>query len=336
MSLSHIEYHNRISEELSRKLEELYQSIYCTQAYLEIFKDLNSCRSFCLYENGALVQILIYKKENFGVTILNELFSIEDRHLNYFSNYIFKIYTNCHFIHFNRLTSEPKSDFHQKIWDIKNNIAIDLPRSFEEYREKLTKKTRTNYQYSMNKLSRDHGDFILRLEFSKDIDKSKVDSIFEFNKKRMNVKRISTCFDEEFKRKVYQICEKHGIVGTLNIREMPIAGSICFQTGSHAYGYIISHNPLFNKYSPGFICNVQIIKALIEMGIKKFHMEYGESTYKYKLLGERNNIYYITICRNVFFNIIGYFFFFKKSRNYKKFIGFIKYKVFCKFFTDSN
>ena len=114
----------------------------------------------------------------------------------------------------------------------------------------------------------------------------------------MKAKNINSGFDNAFEARIIEFCRQYGLVSTISINGKIVAGAICYEVGDQAYLEAISHDPDFNKYNAGQVCLYLTVKHMIESGKDTFHMLWGENEYKYRFLGVKQELYFISIYRS--------------------------------------
>jgi CelD/BcsL family acetyltransferase involved in cellulose biosynthesis len=131
-----------------------------------------------------------------------------------------------------------------------------------------------------------------------DIDPLTVGKIIEMNRSRMKSKKLRSAIDAELEEKIIHFSGKYGVVATITLNGRLAAGTICYGVGNHCYADIISHDQDYNEYSIGRVCIYLFISALIDRGFRFFHMGSGEYGYKERMLGRKQDVYFMSIFRS--------------------------------------
>lgn len=331
MPLHHVHYQNNFSAEIEEKLIELYQSAYSVKDYFYLYKDVRNINVLVIYNNDILAHVLFYTISKSDVTVLNELFSIENEYISYFTTYIFNNHKKINTIHINKLnTGTFDCAYPFKVWCVYNDFIIHLPKSFEQYKSNLGKRTRTNLQYYINKLHREFPDFSFSVQSNDSIDSSVISRIIELNRFRMKTKKIKSVFDEKFEYKIIEFSHKYGIVGSISINGQLAAGALCYKVGTSCYAHILAHEQAYDRYSIGMVCNLLMIHALIKKGVSEFHLDFGEHDYKYRFLGVRSKVSTISVFRSNLHMLFGNLKHIKKNHLFVRGRNFLKYKLIDK------
>jgi CelD/BcsL family acetyltransferase involved in cellulose biosynthesis len=114
----------------------------------------------------------------------------------------------------------------------------------------------------------------------------------------MKSKNIRSGFDSLFESRIIEFCRYYGLVSTVSVQGRIVAGAICYEVGNQAYLEAISHDPGYNRYNAGQVCLYLTVKHLIEKRRDSFHMLWGENEYKYRFLGVKQELYFISIYRS--------------------------------------
>jgi CelD/BcsL family acetyltransferase involved in cellulose biosynthesis len=245
------------------------------------------------------IHVIFYKIAGREVAVLNELFDIGQDYIQYFAKSIFEEYSHIHTIDFNRIKCNiEKFHYPYRVWNRSQDFVVQLPETIEEYRAKLGRHTKSNMNNYHNKLRREHDDFAFTVRASDQVDSAVVRKIIEMNRLRMDSKKIGSAFDRSLEDKMVEFAKKYGLVATISVNGRIAAGTVCYEVGNHCYAEVISHDPAYNKYSIGRVCIYLTIQSLIERGRQAFHMLWGENEYKYRFIGVKQDIYFVSIYRS--------------------------------------
>jgi CelD/BcsL family acetyltransferase involved in cellulose biosynthesis len=297
--LRHVFYEERFPPELEPALISLYRSVFCVKEHFDCATGQGRPAAVAVYAGGAEpLQVLFYTITGGELTVLNELFGIEEELLRYLAGALFAQYPKVHSIHLNRLTTEiADPGYPSRLWNTSCDIVVQLPGTLEEYRARLGKHTKSNMNNYSNKLRKDHDDYAFHVATGSEVDPAAVKSIIEMNRLRMDSKMVRSAFDDELEARTLRLASRYGVVATINIDGAIAAGTVCYQVGDHCYADIIAHDPRFSRYSIGQVCIYLTIKTLIERGVRAFHMSDGENEYKFRFLGEKQEVYFLSLFR---------------------------------------
>ena len=316
--IRHVFYNHPFPTEFDSDLARLYQSIFSVrESWDGNGKDGGAKKAaLAIYgEGNEPLHILCYSVAGRGITLLNELLSIEPEYLQYLAEVLFARYPEVHTINLNRITSPiGKIDLHTRVWNSSCDIVVPLPATLEEYRARLGKHTKSNMNNYCNKLKKEQKDFSFDVVAAGDVDPAVVSRLIEMNRSRMESKEVRSAFDSALVARTQALARSYGLVATIRVNGEIAAGTVCYEVGDQCYAEIIAHDPAYSRYSIGQVCIYLTIKALIERGRVAFHMLWGENDYKFRFLGERHDIYFMSIYRSKLHKSLGALTGFGRSR----------------------
>jgi hypothetical protein len=299
-SIQHIIYENEIPPDVGLNLGKIYQSSFCVIKYFEIFRGIDSPNAMVIScgEPGPR-HIIAYSISGKEITVLNELVEIERDYVQYFADTVFNKYPAITTVNFNCIKNRITTfQYPWRLWKTSQDVSIILPPTFEAYHAKLGRQTQKHIKYYLNRLQREYADFTFQAAATHEIEPGVISRIIEMNRLRMQSKNIRSGFDNLFKKRIMEFCRDYGLVSTVSIQGKIVAGAICYEVGNQAYLEAIAHDPDYNKYNVGQVCLYLTVKYMIEKGRDSFHMLWGENEYKYRFLGVKQDLYYISIYKS--------------------------------------
>lgn len=154
--------------------------------------------------------------------------------------------------------------------------------SWEEYRKKLKKKFRGEWNRKLNKLSRE-GDLNFEKHGFDEKDREIIKSIFLLH--RNNYKKTGK-YNKLMQKSIREfitefILELREVqIFSLSLNEELVAYLIGFFQNDVYYSWNSAFNSKYRSYSPGILLRGLVIQYLIEAGIKKVNFMRGEYEYK--------------------------------------------------------
>jgi Acetyltransferase (GNAT) domain len=299
-SARHALYEDGIPPELELKLAGLYQNPFCSVDYFRLHKSFENLNALVLFGDGSEpTQILVYTVSGGAATVCNEYFAVREEELEYFASLIFNRYPQVNEISLSRVNCQiGKPRFPHRIWSGGNDVVIDLPRTVDEYDARLGKNTKKNVKYYLNRLRREHQDFSFEVAPADEITPALVGRIIEMNRLRMQSKHIRSGYDTALEKKIRALCSSFGLVTSITVNDVVVAGVICYSTGTHCFGEALAHDPRFNKSRIGQVCFYLTLQHLIEKGTSFYHMLEGENDYKYRFLGSNRPLCSLSLYRS--------------------------------------
>lgn len=124
-----------------------------------------------------------------------------------------------------------------------------------------------------------------------------VHQIAEMNRARMRAKGRIPGVDEPYERRICGLASSQALVGKLVVGGEFVAGALCLKVANEYYLYAVAHDPSYDRYDVGFLGLYKTIIECIELGGAVFHFLWGESEYKYRLMGVKVDLYEVTLHR---------------------------------------
>lgn len=174
----------------------------------------------------------------------------------------------------------------------KSDVAVNLilPKTYEEYLERLTKKNR----HELRRKKRKYDNEIISFELGESKEQDIFDIFISQHRESKGEKgKFMTDIVEEYFRnllnlegwKIYYTDTDKGVLST----------AFCYENKSGCYLYNSSRNNEFNSINPGIVLNDLIIQQLIEKGMTFFDFLKGTERYKYDLGGNSVQLYDLAI-----------------------------------------
>jgi hypothetical protein len=292
-SIRHTCYEDFLPPWMEQTLSDMYQSAFCVLEYFSLYKTYRNINALAIYTSESDPKhMLLYSIENNTVNVLNELFDIEQRYLQYFINFVFGKYPGVTAINLNRSKCQA-GDFAlpSRAWRSSEDTVIELPETVAEYRSKLGKHTRSNLSNYHNRLKRVYDDFTFATSEVNQADPAVISRIIEMNKSRMRGKKIKSGYDGILEDRIINFSRKYGFTSTLSVGGKIVAGTIFYEVGNHCFLEAISHDPAHDNDRLGQVCLYLTIKHAIRKGRESFHLLWGEYDYKYRLLGVKQELH---------------------------------------------
>jgi CelD/BcsL family acetyltransferase involved in cellulose biosynthesis len=175
----------------------------------------------------------------------------------------------------------------RRTWCAIENLAVDLPASFEQYMSQFGAKTRKNLRYCAKRFQKEnpHAEFVTLA--CDEIDAATVNAVVGLNHLRMESKGRSSGIDTKFAAGLLALCRSHGIACIARDADgRVLGGTLCTRVGSGRTLQVIAHDPAFNHVRLGLLCLLKSVETGIDTGATVFHFLWGDSQYK-ALFGAR-------------------------------------------------
>jgi len=185
------------------------------------------------------------------------------------------------------------------------DIVLNLPKSIDEYIERLGKKTKRNLKYYIKKIIKEWGEeFKVVHLYGTEITEDIVSKIVEFNSTRLYLKGKNTTWTQDTILKTVKISQKKGIMTLLLKGTDLLAGALSFKHFDDAYFILIGHDNYYDYLNLGKVVCYYHIEVLINENFKRLYMHYGQNPYKVYMGGQQEPVYNVVIFRNKFIQLL--------------------------------
>ena len=290
--------------DLDKRLNSLYETLYSDIAYMNICDDSiseGSCCKLIVYERGALKHILLFKynEKVRHIRVLNYYFRTSLQDVEYLRNIIFDEYRRINKIVFPCVLLENVEKRPMMVlYEQNKDKIIELPESMDVYMKSLGPNTRRRVKDGRKFIVRDHPDFKTSFYVGKDISRKQVSDIMELNKSRMQYKGKTCGYDDTDRDIFFRYAHIiNGILCLCTINENIVGGSISWAFKEHVYVDVLAHNNAYNKYRAGYVTLAHTIQYMIEKNLKYLHFMWGEEEFKYHFLGKPHIMYDVMVFR---------------------------------------
>lgn len=278
-----------------------YNSFITTCRYVEVNYPHHDINYFIVYDDGKLIELLVYGNNGNTARCFNSLVSIDQNIILEFSQSIFNKHPEITKIEI--VASYIKYNLSKTILSFKSDdYILKLPSSMEDYYSKLGKSTRQHVKNRKVRLSRDYLDTKFITKFGTEIDEALVNKIVQLKIKTLKSMGRIPKIDDVYKTNMYKYSQYYGCVAYIEIDGEIVAGNLSTIINKEIFGDITAYDSNFSKYSIGEICAFYIIETAIENGLSTFHFLWGESDLKKRLLGQQHLLYTYQIFRNYSIN----------------------------------
>jgi hypothetical protein len=277
---------NEVPPSVGKVLDELYGSLFSSLAHLQVHESLNNANTYVAAKGMHIAAALIFRQEQHEVTVLNEVFRIDQEEVARFVRYIFSRYPFVKKIAFSAIACE-LGDIGYALQRLPGTeyIIVSLPRTEEEYTASLGKATRKNIRHHLSRLKRTFPSFVHEVQEAGDISEEDLLSIIEFNRLRMADKQKIVHLSQEDVARIVKLAKRCGFISLIRIDGRVCGGAICYRTGKTVTSHVNAHDPQYNQYRLGTLSCYLAVCESIRRGAKEFNLEWGAEDYKYALLG---------------------------------------------------
>lgn len=290
---------HEIPDFVETELERLYGQIHASLLRWKIFRSLDRVSTYVARQGRQPVTLLLFENKNGRVDVLNQMIKLEEAEINRFANYVFAKFGSVSVIGFTAIQTEvQRLPFPFQRYNCKENYVINLPPSADDYAKSLGKSTRNNIKRYMKKLVQDYPSFIYEFHVNEEIDEQDVRSIIRLSKERVSATKRNFVIDEVRTKQLIHLAKVCGFVTVIRIGNRLCAGAIAYRIGSSYFSEVIGHDPGYDRYRLGTLCDYLTICECIDRGGRKFDMGSGRFEYKERLLAVRHEMDCMKIYRS--------------------------------------
>jgi hypothetical protein len=301
-------YDYPVPVQVSGRIEDLYQSPYCLMDYNLIYHPSDKIDALVVLSHESPIQILLFTVKDKHVEVLNRLFSIDGRIVDFVSESIFKRYEKVVRVDFAGVYGARSSDIQAPHFLLKESadVVLELPGTPELYWSSLGKNIKGNIRRYSKRLRNDYRNVTFETKTGSGIEPATIRQIIGFNRVRMAKKGYESGIREDDEEKICKFSELYGQVGVIAVDGIVRAGVISYRVGQRVYADVVSHDSAYNQYDLGILSLYDTIRSCIETGAQEFHLLWGRSKFKYRLLGFDRQVHGIVIFRSNLNKVLSY------------------------------
>jgi hypothetical protein len=284
-------------------LIEKYDSYITTCRYVEVYCSTFDIHHMLVYDDGVLVDLLMFGNAGATSKCLNALVTIDQNVFDACIKKVFEIYPTIKKVVVD--ASYKSYELRRSVlFYVSDNHILDLPATIDEYYSKLGSSTRQTIRNRRSKLMRDYPAAEFVAKFGSEIDKAIVDKIILLNIEKMILKGRTPRIDTVYNENLYKYAQHYGLAVYLEIDGEIVAGNISTILNKGVFGSITAYNNNFSKYNIGELCAFYSIQTAIERGMASYHFLWGESDLKKRLLAKPHLLFSYHVYRAYSFDLI--------------------------------
>jgi hypothetical protein len=279
-------YDNRVPAFVEAELERLYGSIYASIGMFRFDGSLAAASTYAVWTEGRLTTLLLYRRENDIVTVLNGSIALTQEEIERFAATMFARYRAVSAVAFNAISTEiSRSAYPCQQYHYGEDIVVTLPSSPTEYLASLGKNMRETVKRYMNRLKRTYPSFHLEVQIDGQADAQQIRELFRLHRARIENKNEVVHLGEAEIEDVIALAQRSGLVTIATIDGKVCGGMVCWRAGANYFMRTVAHDPQYDDAKLGTLCCYLTICECIARGGKAFHFSPGRMIYKYRFLG---------------------------------------------------
>jgi hypothetical protein len=309
-------YEREVPLFVASEMERLYENLYSSIPHFLSEGKLQDTNTYVVRKGSELTTLFLFKIKKNRVEVLNEVIKIEADDINRFARYVFDTYKKVQVISFRSIQTDfQELPFQFQRFNCLEDFVLKLPSDEESYMRSLGASTRSVLRRKLKMISRDFPSFTFRVFEREEIDEKMVREIIQFNRARMSGKSKTSSVAEAETVRIVNLAKECGMVVVACIDGRVCAGVISCRVGVNYFSLMVAHDPTYNAYSLGLLCNYRAICETIARGAKEFHFLWGRYRFKYTFLAALTDLDYLAIYRSNFQFVLNGRFAFKVWRN---------------------
>ncbi len=292
-------YENEVPPFVEAEMERLYENVYTSLARFHIYGEAANASAYVVRKGGKVITALVFRREQNEVKVLNQQIRIEEAEIRRFANAIFARFKSVTAISFWAIeTAIRRFPFPYQECKCLSDIVLTLPATTQEYLGHLGKSTRTNIKNHMKKFLARFPSHCYRVYVKEEISEQHIRDIIRLSGARMAVKNKQAYINEEETERIIRLAKVYGFVGVATIEGRVCAGTISYCVGSHYFMHVIAHDPAYDDYRLGTLCNYLTICECITRGGTEFRFMESSHRYKFDFLGAWLDFDYLAVYRS--------------------------------------
>jgi hypothetical protein len=153
-------YENEVPAFVEAELERLYAHLFASLARFRIYGKLANAGTYVVRKDGRVVTLLLFRREQGRLAVLNEMCSISEDELRRFARVMFNTDRSTALIVFTSIrTTLSRLPFPYQRFNACEDFVLTLPATAEQYRALLGKNMRRNVKRYSDKLMQDFPSF---------------------------------------------------------------------------------------------------------------------------------------------------------------------------------
>ena len=280
-----IECFNGLPIEYEAFLIKKYDSFITTCRYVEIYGKDKDINYMLVYQDGVLIELLIFGNKGCTATCFNSLVGIDQNIVRECAKKLFEKYPAIQKVHIEASFKDYALNMSFLVFQ-SDDYILNLPSTTDDYYLELGSRTRKHIKQRIKRLQSEFHQVNFITTIGAEIEKSVIDKIIQFNRERMKIKGKISGIDITYQNNIYKYSQHYGCVTYLELDGVIVAGCIATILNKGIFLHVIAHDNNFYTYNVGEICAFYTIQASIERGLSAVHFLWGESELKKRFLAQ--------------------------------------------------
>lgn len=270
-------------------LEQLTQSIFCSQPHLQVYGSLNSQTQVWVgrSQNRDIIALVVFEVRQRTATVINQVCRIEAADLCAFAQDLFQQQPQISAIVLHAVDwNDSTLPYPLQRLVFSEDFVLSLPLSDTAYLASLSRHTREKIRYHLARSRRKQPSLQFRVVRGQAVFDADIAAVFQLNRARMFSKGRRYGMDSMDEGRLQAILHERGLIGIIEIEGVVRAGLLCTVSGTDVFMHVIAHDPQYDDLRLGFLCCYLTIQAAISARMTRFHFLWGQYDYKTRLGGK--------------------------------------------------
>ncbi len=277
------EFYEGLPFEYEELLIEKYKSFITNCRYINVYFPDENHNYALVKANEEISDIFIFGKNGDICNCYNSLVEIDSKVVDAFTKALFDKFPTINKLKLS--ASYRKYDLEKSfVLSTANDYVVDLPKTLDDYYQKLGSTTRRHLKNYRSRLMKDFPTAKFVVKTKENIDEALIDKIVQLSYSRMKSKGIIPGKTQKDVVDFYNFSQYYGLVNYIEVEGEIIAGSISYIINNRFFLFMIAHDNSFSKYNPGQICIVNAIQTAIGLNLHTFHFLWGDNDYKLRFM----------------------------------------------------
>ncbi len=292
-------YENQIPPFVEAEMERLYENIYTSLSRFRIYGEMENASTYVVRKGDKVITLFLFRREQDEVKVLNKQITIDEAEILRFTNATFAAFKSVKIISFLAIqTAMYRCPFPYQQCHFLEDIVVTLPATVEEYFSNLGKHMRRDVKYYRKKIERNFPSFHFQIYVKEEIKEQHIRDIIRLSGARMAVKNKAAYIHDEETERILRLVKMYGFVGVITIDGHICSGGISYCIGSRYFMHVVAHDPAYDNYRLGTLCNYLTICECIARGGTECRFMASSHQYKFDFLGVRIGFDYLAIYRS--------------------------------------
>ena len=274
-------YENEVPIFIDAELERLFENVYTSIARYKIYNEIENASTYVVRKGGEVTAVFLFRHEAMEVKVLNNQVKIDAEEIHRFTETIFARFKSVGLISFYAIeTNISNLPYPFQQCNSLEEMVLTLPNTLENYRACLGSKMRYDVNHCTRNLERDFPSFRHEIFSKEDVSEQHIREIIRLTEARMAAKKKASYISTAETERIIRLVRIYGMVSIITIEGRVCGGQIYYRMGTRYFMQVIAHDPQYDDYKLGIICNYLTIRDCIASGGRECRFMGGGHAHK--------------------------------------------------------